>query len=337
MLPAGPSQPILPPKTGRYSITADASVNYNNVPDSRHIGVQHKYGSKQWINVTNKSFHSRPHNSAGSSPHCHDHNSPAGDVYPDDPADTAETQVTQATQVTPVTQVTQATPAPQTTSTIPASQSDTTPPVTTLTLAGTEDGSGGYSSDVICTLTAADNPGGSGVSVTQYSFDGTSWNTYRQPFPLDKTGPMVLYYRSSDNAGNTEVANVKAIAISSPGLHRGTPANQAPGTAPQQRRPRMPSPSSRCRSGLSHSSSLSSLQRLAVPCTWNHSRRKKRRNKFFILLCPVTGRGKRFFIRQVRHSGQLDDYSLVFRSSYTRVNVTFSDTVFPTYNWPPFL
>jgi hypothetical protein len=43
-----------------------------------------------------------------------------------------------------------------------------------------------------------------------------SWNTYSQPFPLDKTGPMVLYYRSSDNAGNTEVANVKAIAISSP-------------------------------------------------------------------------------------------------------------------------
>jgi hypothetical protein len=123
------------------------------------------------------------------------------------------TPVTQATQATLITQVI---PVPQTTSLIPASQSDTTPPVTTLTLASTADGSGGYSSDVICTLTAADNPGGSGVSVTQYSFDGTSWNTYNQPFPLDKTGPMVLYYRSSDNAGNTEVANVKAIAISSP-------------------------------------------------------------------------------------------------------------------------
>jgi len=55
------------------------------------------------------------------------------------------------------------------------------------------------------------------VSVTQYSFDGTSWNTYSQPFPLVTTGPMVLYYRSSDNAGNTEGENVKAFAISGTG------------------------------------------------------------------------------------------------------------------------
>jgi hypothetical protein len=123
------------------------------------------------------------------------------------------TPVTQATQATPVTQ---ATPAPQTLVAVPASQSDTTPPVTTLTLAGSEDGSGGYRSDVICTLTATDNPGGSGVNVIQYSYDGTGWITYNQPFPIDTSGPMVLYYRSSDNAGNTEVANVKAIAISSP-------------------------------------------------------------------------------------------------------------------------
>jgi hypothetical protein len=140
------------------------------------------------------------------------------------------TPVTQATQATLITQVI---PVPPTTSLIPASQSDTIPPVTTLSLAGTENGSSGYSSDVICTLSAADNPGGSGVSVIQYSYDGTSWNTYRQPFPIDKTGPMVLYYRSSDNAGNTEVPKVKAIAVSSPGpAPAGTPANQAPGAAP---------------------------------------------------------------------------------------------------------
>lgn len=55
------------------------------------------------------------------------------------------------------------------------------------------------------------------MSVTQYSFDGTRWNTCSQPFPLIMTGPMILYYRSSDNAGNTEMANVKAFAISGTG------------------------------------------------------------------------------------------------------------------------
>jgi len=130
------------------------------------------------------------------------------------------TPVTPGTQVTPVTQaipVSQTTPAQQLTPVIPGSQSDTIPPVTSLVFAGTQDSSGGYSSGVTCTLTATDNAGGSGVSVTQYSFDGTRWNTYNQPFPLVTTGPMILYYRSSDNAGNTEVANVKAFAISGTG------------------------------------------------------------------------------------------------------------------------
>jgi hypothetical protein len=137
------------------------------------------------------------------------------------------TQVTLITPVTQLTQATQATPA------IPASKSDTTPPVTTLTLAGTEDGSSGYNSAVICTLTATDNSGGSGVSVIQYSFDGTSWNTYSQPFPLTRTGPMVIYYRSSDNAGNTEVTNVKAFAIGGTGAApAGTPAGSVPNAAP---------------------------------------------------------------------------------------------------------
>jgi hypothetical protein len=126
------------------------------------------------------------------------------------------TPVTQAPQVTLVTQITQATPAPQTSSAAPASPTDTTPPVTPLTLMGTEDGNGGYSSDVICTLTAADNAGGSGMKMTQYSFDGTSWYTYAKPVTVIKAGVTTLYYRSADNAGNLEVAHVKVITISGP-------------------------------------------------------------------------------------------------------------------------
>jgi hypothetical protein len=120
---------------------------------------------------------------------------------------------TPATQAPPVTQMTQVIPA---TPAVMGSQSDTTPPVTTLTLNGTEDGSGGYRSDVICTLAAADNAGGTGVKMTQYSFDGTSWYTYSQPVSVVKAGLTTLYYRSADNAGNLEVAQVKVITISGP-------------------------------------------------------------------------------------------------------------------------
>lgn len=217
-----------PQWTGNYTFNLYASVNYSTIPELPAVGVQQGHGFTNILRVNPKLvFH------------------PVLSVAPiivftttttttapvtTTPVAQQTTTVPQATQTTPVKQ---ATLAPQTLVAVPASQSDTIPPVTTLTLAGPEDGSGGYSSGVTCTLTAADNPGGSGVSVIQYSFDGTGWNTYSQPFPVDKSGPVVLYYRSSDNAGNTEVANVKAIAVSPPGAApAGTHAAPESGPAP---------------------------------------------------------------------------------------------------------
>jgi hypothetical protein len=216
-----------PPETGKYRINAETTVNYDNL-SIPNIGVKHAYSVGNVYLRVNEAPHFIPHvTTQAIIPLVISTTTPTLQPVTSTPTTqqtTAETQATQVTQVTQATPVTQAVPAPQTTSTIPASQRDITPPVTTLTLAGTEDGSGGYSSDVICTLTAADNTGGSGVSVIQYSFDGTNWNAYSQPFPLVKTGSMILYYRSSDNAGNTEVANTKAIAISGPGAApAGTP------------------------------------------------------------------------------------------------------------------
>jgi hypothetical protein len=117
----------------------------------------------------------------------------------------------------------------QTSSNPPSSVSDSIPPVTTLTVSGTSDGSGGYTSDVTGTLTAADNDGGSGVNLIQYSFDGASWFTYTQPFSVVKQGMTTVYYRSADNAGNTELAKVKAILISGPGTSS-TGSQDQPGT-----------------------------------------------------------------------------------------------------------
>ncbi|MDP3565222.1 MAG: hypothetical protein Q8R70_12120 [Methanoregula sp.] len=143
--------------------------------------------------------------------------------------------VTPAATVQPVVTGTQVTPETPVTPVVPPSQADHVPPVTTLTIAGTEDGNGWYREDVTCTLSAMDNAGGSGVSVTQYSLDGTSWYSYAQPVSLVKPGVATLYYRSADNAGNTEPARVKAIVISGPGAaSAGLPVlgTAAAGTSP---------------------------------------------------------------------------------------------------------
>ena len=198
-----------PPTPGRYVFTFGALVNYSTVPGLPAVGLYTSHAVPAIVvNVTAKHIPLTPLITLA----------PLATTTTTPVPLVTTTQTTQ--QTTPVTQatlVTQATPAPQTSSAVPASQSDTTPPVTTLTLAGTEDGSGGYSSDVICTLAATDNAGGSSVSVTQYSFNGTSWYTYSQPVSVVKAGTTTFYYRSADKAGNMEVAQLKAVVISSPG------------------------------------------------------------------------------------------------------------------------
>jgi hypothetical protein len=202
-----------PPTPGRYVYSFAALVNYSTIPGLPAAGMQSTSAPGIVINVTTKHI---PHTSLITlAPLATTTTTPVPLVTTTQTAQQT-TPVTQATQVTQVTQITQATPATQSTSAVPASQSDTTPPVTTLTLAGTEDGSGGYSSDVICTLSAVDNTGGSGVKETQYGFDGTSWYTYAKPVSVIKAGVTTLYYRSADNAGNLEVAQVKVITISGP-------------------------------------------------------------------------------------------------------------------------
>ena len=207
-----------PSETGRYSITPDASANYNNLPGLPAIGVQHKYGPSQWINVSPWHVPVTPLITFVLATTT---TAPPTTTTPVP----AVTTTTTAQQTTPVTQ---AIPAPPLTTSVPATQTDSIPPVTVLLLDGTQDPRGAYSSDVTGTLTASDNTGGSGVMQIQYSFDGTIWYTYSQPVSLVKDGMTTLYYRSADNAGNTEVANVKAITISRPAaVPAGTPAPMA--------------------------------------------------------------------------------------------------------------
>jgi hypothetical protein len=79
---------------------------------------------------------------------------------------------------------------------------DTTPPTTTISLSGTSGLNGWFKSDVTVTLTATDSL--SGISKTEYSFDGVVWITYEAPFTLTTEGNTTIYYKSIDNMGNME-------------------------------------------------------------------------------------------------------------------------------------
>ena len=82
---------------------------------------------------------------------------------------------------------------------------DNIAPTTTISLSGTLGNNGWYVSDIQVTLTAQDNPGGSGVAKTEYSLDGGNiWIPYIGPFPLSGEGIIPVLARSTDNAGNVE-------------------------------------------------------------------------------------------------------------------------------------
>jgi len=88
---------------------------------------------------------------------------------------------------------------------------DTTPPVTTIGLSGTLGSQGWYTSNVLVSLSATDDS--SGVNKTEYSFDNVAWNTYATPFTVTNEGTTTVYYKSTDNAGNTEAVKMQAIMI----------------------------------------------------------------------------------------------------------------------------
>jgi len=74
-------------------------------------------------------------------------------------------------------------------------------PAITCSLDGDKSGQGWFTSDVRVTLARTD--GLSGIGSTEYSLDGSSWHTYTGTFTIPLGRQMMIYYRSTDNAGNT--------------------------------------------------------------------------------------------------------------------------------------
>lgn len=102
-------------------------------------------------------------------------------------------------------------PAAFTVTVAPATPADTTPPVTTHTLSGTEGDNGWYTSAVEVTLSATDDD--SGVAATYYTVDNGDVETYDNPFIVSGDGTHTVTYWSEDNAGNTEIAKTVQVKI----------------------------------------------------------------------------------------------------------------------------
>lgn len=80
---------------------------------------------------------------------------------------------------------------------------DNIPPVTGMHFDGTKGLNGWFTSNVAVTLSAADNPDGSGVKGIEWSIDnGATWQEYTNPFVISQEGLSYVLARSYDNAGN---------------------------------------------------------------------------------------------------------------------------------------
>lgn len=90
---------------------------------------------------------------------------------------------------------------------------DKTPPTTSISLSGTLGDNGSYRSAVKVNMNATDNSDGSGVAMTEYSFNGSAWIKYTDPFNIRTKGATSIHYRSIDNAGNSETAKIQEIKI----------------------------------------------------------------------------------------------------------------------------
>jgi hypothetical protein len=89
---------------------------------------------------------------------------------------------------------------------------DTTPPVTTATLAPPIM-NGWYASPTL-TLTS-DDGAGSGVAHIDYAIDGGSWHVYSGPISGFSTGNHFVQFAATDNAGNVEATKLIAFKADS--------------------------------------------------------------------------------------------------------------------------
>ncbi|MFD5630725.1 OmpL47-type beta-barrel domain-containing protein [Streptomyces sp. NPDC127072] len=102
--------------------------------------------------------------------------------------------------------------------------SDTTPPVTGVTVDGTRNSDGAYVKNAKVTVSATDE-GGSGVEAIDYSLDAGPYLAYTAPVLVDRAGAHTVAYRARDKAGNTSAARSVSFTVAAGG---GVPAPNCP-------------------------------------------------------------------------------------------------------------
>jgi plastocyanin len=90
-------------------------------------------------------------------------------------------------------------------------KSDTTAPVVTASVGGTQDADGNYVGSATVSLTATD--AGSGVAAVEYKLDGGAWTAYAAPVRVSAPGAHTVGYRARDVAGNTSPEGSVAFTV----------------------------------------------------------------------------------------------------------------------------
>jgi hypothetical protein len=94
--------------------------------------------------------------------------------------------------------------------TSPIPPPDTTPPTTTIGLAGTGGLGGWYLSAVTVTLSATDEQS---ATMSHFKLDDGPWTVYGSPITVSENGTHVISYYSNDTAGNVEETLQAEFAI----------------------------------------------------------------------------------------------------------------------------
>ncbi|MEK6840088.1 MAG: hypothetical protein AABX72_04035, partial [Nanoarchaeota archaeon] len=89
---------------------------------------------------------------------------------------------------------------------------DITKPETNISVEGTVGDNNWHLSNVQITLNAQDD--NSGILKTEYSLDnGNTWDIYTVPILISENGETTILYKSTDNAGNTEIQKEYLLKI----------------------------------------------------------------------------------------------------------------------------
>ncbi len=90
-------------------------------------------------------------------------------------------------------------------------EQDTTAPVVSANVAGSQDPDGNYIDSAVVAVTAEDS--GSGVDTVEYQLDGGAWTAYTEAVQVSTPGAHEFAFRATDLAGNVSAESMVAFTV----------------------------------------------------------------------------------------------------------------------------